>query len=125
MPNEEQLPQEMPKGTVHATGTTVEFRHANRDIAKIIRLDDLESTTDYLLFAMFYQLAALAQRQDLTAAASIKSAQFLEQLLTRSSQAPGSIDEVMNSVMKKIKDFQALAAAAPPRVITTPVETPE
>ena len=115
----------MPKGTVHTTGTTIEFRHANQDIAKIVRLEDLESTTDHLLFGVFFQFAALIQRQDIATAASIKSTQLLGQLCTQSNQAVPQIDEIMDTVMNKIKDFQALATSPRPPVVTTPTKPPE
>jgi len=125
MPNEDQLPQEIPKGTVHTTGTTIEFRRANQDLAKIVRLEDLESTTDHLLFGVFFQFAALMQRQDLATAAAIKSTQLLEQLCTRSNQATPQIDEIMDTVLNRIKDFQALATSPQPPVVTTPAQPPE
>jgi len=89
---------------VHNAGTHVEFRRGDALLLRTIGVEDLESTTDLLLYAVVQMLTRVVHQQERIAA-------NIAVVASAVSVGPGSVpsvDETLDKVMLRIKDLAGM-----------------
>jgi len=96
---------------VHNAGTHVEFRRRDASPVRSIGVEDLDSTTDLLLYAVVQMLTRIVHQQERIAAG-------VAVVATAASVAPGSvpsIDETLDKVMERVQRITTLPRQVVPK----------
>lgn len=85
------------KQTIYATNNSIGFHDAEGKLVKTLRVEDLTTNTDFLLFALFYQQTAAVRLLEATAVATAQTVSAFKEVANRAQMEP---EQIMNIAMK-------------------------